>query len=152
MAAGLSTGGYAGVGSSGSVTLPGGATHTTVTSVAPSNRGKLSLWQELRRRKVPNVAMVYLMTAWVLVEASTKLLEDIGVAGKNIYVWAAAAAGLPIAVALAWLFEVNREGVSRTGTYTVSEGPPSKWPILSRRALLAAAVLVVLYFVIRSLT
>jgi serine/threonine-protein kinase len=149
MAAGLSTGGYAGVGSSGPISLPGTVGRTTSTTAAPARGGRLTFWEELKRRKVPNVVMVYLPTAWFVVEASTALLEDLGVSGMDIYVWGAMALGLPIAVILAWFFEVNREGVRRTGTYSVTEGPPSRWPLISRRALLVAAGLVLLFFVIR---
>ena len=149
MAAGLSTGGFAGVGSSGPISRPGTAGHTTGAAVAPGRGGKLTFWEELKRRKVPNVAVVYLMTAWVVVEASRALLEDFEITGMDVYVWGVAALGLPIAVALAWVFEVNREGLRRTGTYEVAEGPPSRWPLISKRALLVAAGLVALYFVIR---
>ena len=63
------------------------------------------------------------------------------------YVWLAAALGLPIAVALSWLFEISREGVRRTGTFEVAAATNTRWPLISRRALLVVAGIAGLYVV-----
>ena len=146
VAAGLSTSGYATVSSSGRI--PAGGTPADSTSVGISGppSGKLSFWEELKRRKVLNVVTVYLMTAWVVVEASRALLEDLGLSNLHGYVWAAAGLGLPVAIGLAWLFEVSREGVRRTGAFdAASEMGSRRWPLISRRALIVIAVIAILF-------
>ena len=83
--------------------------------------------------------------AWVVVEASRALLEDLKMTQLHGYVWIAAALGLPVAAALAWLFEVSRDGVQRTGAYEVAEGNASRWPVISRRAILVVVGMGALY-------
>jgi hypothetical protein len=85
------------------------------------------------------------MTAWVVVEASRALLEDLELTRLHGYVWVAAALGLPVAAALSWLFEVSRDGVQRTGAYEVAEENPSRWPAISRRAVLVVVAMGALY-------
>jgi hypothetical protein len=149
LAAGMSTGGYVSVNSSGRIPAGGTAAHTATVAASGPAPGRLSFWEELKRRKVLNVATVYLMTAWVVVEASRALLEDLGFPNLHGYVWAAAALGLPVAMGLAWLFEVSREGVRRTGTFdAASEAGSRRWPMISRRALLVIAGIAILYVVI----
>lgn len=130
--------------------MPAGTATTQTTAVAQqaaAGSSKLTFLDELKRRKVLNVVTVYLMTAWVVVEATTELMEVLKVSGMDGYVWLAAALGLPIAIALAWLFEVSREGVRRTGTFEVAGATNTRWPLISRRALLVVAGIAGLYVV-----
>lgn len=70
---------------------------------------------ELRRRNVFRVAGVYAVIGWVLAQISTTLEEALG-----LPVWFDAAIvavlllGLPIALVLAWAFELTPDGVLRT--------------------------------------
>ncbi|MCL7958783.1 MAG: hypothetical protein M8861_01185, partial [marine benthic group bacterium] len=54
--------------------------------------------------------------------------------------------GFPVALILAWTFEVSRDGVQRTGTYEAASGRERRWPLVSRRAVIAVAVIGVVYF------
>ena len=144
--AGMLTAGHATVSTPGLMPSPVMDGHTADGAArARGSRGRLSFWEELRRRKVLNVVAVYLMSAWAVVEASLALLGDLGLSDLHVYVWLVAALGLPVAVSLAWLFEVSREGVRRTGTYEAGGEPARRWPVVSRRTLLVVLVVLVLY-------
>ncbi len=118
-----------------------------VPTPAPAERGSLSFWQELRRRKVWSVGTIYVSVAWMVCGAADLLLGNWGYDSALRYIIALSAAGLPIALILAWAFEVSPEGeVRRTGAYPVADagahGP--SWPVLSTAAkLLLALVLAV---------
>lgn len=73
-----------------------------------------SFWDQLKERKVVRVAVLYGAVAWALVEAAD-LLSGI----LELPLWTAQlvllllALGFPLAVALAWAFDVTPEGVRR---------------------------------------
>src|SRR5437867_11860502 len=72
----------------------------------------MSLFGELKRRKVFKVGAAYLIVAWLAVQAAS-----IGFAAFDAPPWALrifiliALLGFPIAVVMAWAFDVTREGV-----------------------------------------
>jgi hypothetical protein len=59
--------------------------------------------------------------------------------------------GFPLSLILAWTFEVSRDGVRRTGTYEVAVREGRRWPLFSRRAVLAVVVILLLYLVFQVL-
>ncbi len=69
-------------------------------------------WDELNRRKVVRVVVAYVVIAWILVEVASVMLP-----GLNLPEWtvtlviALAILGFPLAVALAWAFEVTPAGI-----------------------------------------
>jgi len=151
LAVAASTGGYVGAVVSGRVPAPAAAMQTTTAASAAPAQGRLSFWEELKRRKVMNVATVYVATAWVGVEMTRTILADMGREEYQPYLWYIAALGLPVALLLAWLFEVSREGVRVTGTYDPARQKSPRWPLVSRRAILGVVALVVLYLLFRVL-
>ena len=69
---------------------------------------------ELRRRNVVRVGIAYVVVAWVLLQVGDivfDFLEVPGWAGKLLIVFLSL--GLPIALFLAWAFELTPEGVKR---------------------------------------
>ena len=74
----------------------------------------MTLFTELKRRNVFRVGAAYLVASWLLIEASSVLLEAFGAPG---WVPKAVAAllvvGFPIALSFAWAFEVTPDGVKR---------------------------------------
>jgi len=71
---------------------------------------------QLRRRHVFRVAVVYAVVAWAVVEIADTAFPHLGLPGWTItLVVVLAMAGFPLAVVLAWAFEVTPEGVRRTG-------------------------------------
>lgn len=70
---------------------------------------------ELRRRNVFRVAGVYAVAGWVLAQISTTLEEALGLpAWFDATIVAVLLLGLPIALILAWAFELTPDGVLRT--------------------------------------
>jgi TolB-like protein len=73
-----------------------------------------ALISELRRRNVFRVAVAYLVTAWLLLQVADVVLEAI-----EAPAWAMKAVllllllGLPLALVVAWVFELTPEGVKR---------------------------------------
>ena len=74
----------------------------------------MSLIAELKRRNVFRVGVAYVISAWVIVEASSLVLDIFGSSElvKQIIV-ALLALGLPFAMLFAWVFEVTPEGIKR---------------------------------------
>ncbi len=74
----------------------------------------MSLWVELKRRNVVRVALAYTVTAWVITEVSSLVLDIFG-ADESIsrIIITLLAMGLPVALLFAWAFEVTPEGIKR---------------------------------------
>lgn len=82
-------------------------------------------WTELRRRKVVRVAVGYVIAAWLLMqvgETLVGLLELPGWIGKALVV--ALALGLPLALVLAWMFDITPHGLEKT---EAAEGSSDKF-------------------------
>ncbi len=74
----------------------------------------MSFFQELKRRNVIRVAIGYVVVGWALVEASDLLLETFDAPGWIMRaVVLTLAGGLPIALIVAWMFELTPEGIKR---------------------------------------
>jgi TolB-like protein/Tfp pilus assembly protein PilF len=77
----------------------------------PALRG---LWGEIRRRHVPRVAAYYIAGAWVVAQAASLLFEAFDAQHYLRYVIGVLVLGLPIALALAWAFDITPRGIERT--------------------------------------
>ncbi len=76
---------------------------------------KHGLFAELKRRHVYRVAVAYVVVAWLLVEGATQLFPFFRIPDWSIRaVVFFAIVGFPIALVLAWAFELTPEGVRRT--------------------------------------
>jgi adenylate cyclase len=70
---------------------------------------------ELKRRKVVRVTIVYVVAGLVVVEAANNLFPALNLPDWTVtLVVALAILGLPVAVALAWAFDITPSGVERT--------------------------------------
>jgi TolB-like protein/Flp pilus assembly protein TadD len=70
---------------------------------------------ELKRRNVYKVAVVYAVVAWLLIQAGSILFLTFEAPGWVMKVCVAiVVAGFPIALILAWAFELTPEGLKRT--------------------------------------
>lgn len=68
-------------------------------------------WQELKRRKVIRVALAYALVAWIVVEVSSVLLPTLLLPEWSLrLVTVLALLGFPVALVLAWVFELTPEG------------------------------------------
>lgn len=74
----------------------------------------MQLFDELKRRNVFKVAAAYLVTAWLLAQIADVVLEAIAAPALVMQVFLLALAlGFPIAVIIAWAFELTPDGVKR---------------------------------------
>ena len=74
-----------------------------------------SFFEELRRRNVFKVGIAYLAMTWMIMQVAelvlTAFAADTGVMQALIIVFAV---GFPIAVGVAWAYELTPEGVKRS--------------------------------------
>ena len=85
-------------------------------------RSYQQFFAEMKRRKVFKVAAVYGATAFVLLQVADLLQEALELPGSFMpFILAVTLLGFPIALLLAWAFEVTPEGVQRTGAPIAGE-------------------------------
>lgn len=90
--------------------VPTGA-EDPVASLRPSP----SFWSELRRRHVYHTAVVYAGIAWLLVEVSATTFPYLNLPEIAVtYLIVLVILGFPIALVLAWAYEITRDGIRRT--------------------------------------
>jgi len=77
----------------------------------------MSLIAELKRRNVFRVGAAYGIVGWLLVEVASVLLPTFGVKVVSFLV----ILGLPLAVILAWAFELTPEGIKRDSAVESTE-------------------------------
>ena len=103
----------------------------------------MSLWAELKRRKVVRVAVVYAATGFALLEAADLMLPRLGVPdwSMNLIV-GLVVLGFPIALVLGWALELTPEGVRRTDELPAAAAEDTTPALLGKRTVFIAAVLV----------
>ena len=71
---------------------------------------------ELKRRKVSRVAVAYIVVAWVALQFLDLVLENLNAPDWVMQaIMALFAIGLPVALVLAWAFDITDEGIKATG-------------------------------------
>jgi hypothetical protein len=74
-----------------------------------------SIWNELRRRKVVRVAVVYAATAFAVLQAADIMLPQMNVPDWAMGLLVAFVVfGFPIALVLAWALDITPDGIRRT--------------------------------------
>lgn len=72
----------------------------------------MSFWQELKRRNVFRVGAVYLAVAWLIVQVVSSISEPLNLPDWfDTVVILLLAGGFPVALLLAWAFELTPDGV-----------------------------------------
>lgn len=100
--------------------------------------------EELKRRKVVRVGVVYLAVVWAAVQVTDVFVPALGLPEVLITAVAVLAiVGFPVALALAWAFDVTPEGVKRAAPG--AEAGPTRWIGLST-LVLAGVLLAVGFF------
>jgi adenylate cyclase len=75
----------------------------------------MSLPGEIKRRKVFQVAAAYAVVAWVVIQIIDVIIEPLGLPDwLDTVVIILFAVGFPIALILAWFFDLTAEGIKRT--------------------------------------
>src|SRR5437899_2842975 len=102
---------------------------------------------ELKRRKVYRVAVAYAIAAWLLIQAASILFPTFEACPWVMKcLFTAVILGVPVALILAWAFELTPEGLRRSEEVAPQESktrkPGSKWTaVIVTAALLATALL-----------
>jgi len=100
-----------------------------------------TFFTELRRRKVIRVAIVYIIVAWIVVEAASVVLPGLLLPEwSERLVLAMAILGFPLALVLAWAFELTPEGVQRERPDASDEHPSGIAPALAAAERDAATI------------
>jgi TolB-like protein/Flp pilus assembly protein TadD len=99
---------------------------------------------ELKRRRVVRVALVYLAAAFAALQAADLLVPALHLPAWLVTAVAVAViTGMPVALGLAWAFDVTPDGVKRTdGAAAAPPAPAGSW--INRRTAAAVVVLLVL--------
>ncbi len=106
-----------------------------------------AFFTELKRRKVYRVAVAYAIVAWLLIQAASILFPTFEAPPWVMKVFVTAVIlGFPVALILAWAFEVTPEGIRRAEEVAPRESKTPragrKWTaIIVAAAVLAAALL-----------
>lgn len=75
----------------------------------------MSLWRELRQRNVFKVGTAYLAVAWLVTQVVTGIEDPLGLPDSfATIIVVLLAIGFPIALVIAWAFELTPEGIRRT--------------------------------------
>ena len=81
----------------------------------------MSLFSELRRRNVTRVAIGYLAVAWLLLQVGDVLLPVLQVPDWSLRLLVGLLAlGFPVALVLAWAFNITPEGIERESETTTA--------------------------------
>lgn len=86
-------------------------------------------FQELKRRRVVRVAAVYVAVAWLVIEGADVIFPALQLPEWTVsFVVGLAILSLPIALVLAWAFDVTPEGVRRTPSLEEGIAPDPSAP------------------------
>ncbi len=101
---------------------------------------------ELKRRNVYRAAVLYGMVSWLLTQIATQVFPFFEIPNSTVrFVVIALAAGFPIAMLVAWLYELTPEGFVRTEDVdlTTRKGMARKWDFVIIGALLLVIVMLI---------
>jgi adenylate cyclase len=102
-----------------------------------------SLFTEVRRRKVFQVAVVYAATGFAVLEAADVILPRMAVPDWAISLFVVLVVlGFPVALVLAWALELTPDAIRRTATTTPDDAAAP--PLVGKRAIAVAGLLVAL--------
>jgi adenylate cyclase len=75
----------------------------------------MSFWEEVKRRKVVRVAVVYSVVAWLLVEIVVTVEAPLNLPGwMDTFVIVLVVVGFPLALILSWAYDLTPAGIERT--------------------------------------
>jgi TolB-like protein/Tfp pilus assembly protein PilF len=103
---------------------------------------------ELKRRNVYKVAVAYAVVAWLLIQVATQVFPFLEIPNWVVrLVIVLVAIGFPIALVVAWAFELTPQGIKRMEDVDVPAGTASKNRAWIYVALIGAALSVGLFFI-----
>src|SRR3954452_18618337 len=107
-----------------------------------------SFLAELKRRNVYKVAVAYAIVGWLLVQVATQVFPFLEIPNWVVrLVIALVAIGFPIALIIAWAFELTPQGIKRTEDVDPPAAGASKNRTWIYVALIGAALSIGLFFI-----
>ncbi len=107
-----------------------------------------SFFAELKRRNVYKVAVAYAVVAWLLVQVTTQVFPIFEIPNWALrLIVLVIIIGFPIALVIAWAFELTPEGIKHTEDVGLSDKRVSKNRTWIYVRLIGAALSVALFFV-----
>src|SRR5262249_6150180 len=104
-----------------------------------------NIFTELKRRNVYKVAVAYAVVGWLLIQVATQVFPFLEIPNWAIrFVIFVTALGFPVALIIAWAFELTPEGIKRTEAAEAA-GQRSKSRAWIYVALIGAAISVALF-------
>lgn len=105
-------------------------------------KGKFNLFQELKRRNVYRAATVYAIVGWLVIQVADVTFPYLGLPDWLVTTFIIITlAGFPIAIVLAWLFEMSPGGLVRTKSEESADNP---FPVSKKKPLTGTITIVVL--------
>ena len=93
-----------------------------------------SIWNELKRRKVVKVALVYAVAGWLLAQVAEFATGTFGAPDWVLQIFVVfLVLGLPLAIILAWAFDITPEGLKKTDD--IDAAPPPGKPASSKLSI-----------------
>jgi len=109
----------------------------------------MSLITELSRRNVFRVGIAYVIGAWVIAQVADLVLDNIEAPDWVMQaIMLVLGVGFPLALILAWAFELTPEGIKRETAADPAESIPSKTGRKHVFAIIGMLVLAVVYFAV----
>jgi len=107
-----------------------------------------SFFGELKRRNVYKVGVAYGIVGWLLVQIATQVFPFLEIPNWVVrLVIMLVAVGFPIALVIAWAFELTPEGIKRTENVDLPSGHASKKQTWIYVAVIGAAFSIGLFFI-----
>jgi len=108
----------------------------------------MTLFRELKRRNVFRVGVAYIVVAWLILQFTDLVLENVSAPEWVMQVFMLGLAiGLPIAVFFAWAFELTPEGLKTTRQVDRSKSVTHNTGHKLDRIIIAVLIVAVGYFV-----
>src|SRR5882724_1348019 len=116
-----------GTGGSRETSTGGSGSRLGRSAVGERGREPINFFAELKRRNVYKVAVAYAVVGWLLVQVTTQVFPIFEIPNwASRLIVLAIVIGFPIALVIAWAFELTPEGIKRTDDVNLPAGQASK--------------------------
>ena len=117
------------------------------SAVDERERESINFFAELKRRNVYKVAVAYAVVGWLLVQVTTQVFPIFEIPNWALrLIVLAIVIGFPIALVLAWAFELTPQGLKRTEDVDVAPQKRAKSHVWIYVVVLGAALSLGLFF------
>ena len=108
----------------------------------------MSLFEELKRRKVFRVVIGYVVGAWVFVQVADLVADNFNAPDRVMQmIIVLLVVGLPVSLILAWVFDITADGIKRSQDIDTSQPTLSSVQTFSIVGGMFAVVAVILYLI-----